>query len=80
MKKKEKLRPEKGDELTVFYHNFFCIFAQMKLLGSERRIQNAKLVLYKSIKYPAVVAWFIKASVFHSVKSAPSANGGSNPV
>ena len=25
---------------------------------------------------PAVVAWFAKASVFHSVNSAPSANGG----
>ena len=31
-------------------------------------------------KYPAVVAWFAKASVFHSVNSAPCANGGSNPV
>ena len=29
---------------------------------------------------PAVVAWFVKASVFHSVNSAPSANGGSNPA
>ena len=27
---------------------------------------------------PAVVAWFVKASVFHSVNSAPSANGGSS--
>ena len=27
---------------------------------------------------PAVVAWFAKASVFHSVNSAPSANGGLN--
>ena len=25
-----------------------------------------------------MVAWFVKASVFHSVNSAPSANGGSN--
>ena len=25
-------------------------------------------------------AWFVKASVFHSVNSAPSANGGSNPA
>ena len=32
------------------------------------------------IIYPAVVAWFIKASVFHSVNYAPSANGGSNPA
>ena len=31
-------------------------------------------------KSPAVVAWFVKASVFHSVNSAPSANGGSNPI
>ena len=29
---------------------------------------------------PAVVAWFAKASVFHSVNSAPSANHGSNPI
>ena len=29
---------------------------------------------------PAVVAWLVKASVFHSVNSAPSANGGSNPA
>ena len=29
---------------------------------------------------PAVVAWFVKASVFHSVNYAPSANGGSNPA
>ena len=29
---------------------------------------------------PAMVAWFVKASVFHSVNSAPSANGGSNPA
>ena len=29
---------------------------------------------------PAVVAWMVKASVFHSVNSAPSAKGGSNPV
>ena len=27
-----------------------------------------------------MVAWFIKASYFHSVNSAPSANGGSNPA
>ena len=34
-----------------------------------------------NVKYsPAVVAWFVKASVFHSVNSAPSANGGSNPA
>ena len=26
----------------------------------------------------AVVAWFVKASVFHSGNSAPSANGGPN--
>ena len=25
---------------------------------------------------PAVVAWFAKASIFHSVNLAPSANGG----
>ena len=29
---------------------------------------------------PAVVAWFVKASVFHSINSAPFANGGSNPA
>ena len=29
---------------------------------------------------PAVVARFVKASVFYSVNSAPSANGGSNPA
>ena len=29
---------------------------------------------------PAAVAWFVKASVFHSVNSALSANGGSNPA
>ena len=29
---------------------------------------------------PAVVAWFANASVFHSVNSTPSANGGSNPT
>ena len=26
------------------------------------------------------MAWFVKASVFHSVNSAPAANGGSNPA
>ena len=26
------------------------------------------------------MAWFVKASVFHSVNSAPSGNGGSNPA
>ena len=29
---------------------------------------------------PAVVAWFVRASVFHSVNYAPSANGGLNPA
>ena len=29
---------------------------------------------------PAMVAWFVKASVYHSVNSAPSANGASNPA
>ena len=29
---------------------------------------------------PAVVAWFVKASVFHSVNYAPSVNGGSHPA
>ena len=29
---------------------------------------------------PAVVAWFVKVSVFHSVNSAPSGNSGSNPA
>ena len=40
-------------------------------------------IISKQIKLfpgPAVVAWFIKASVFHSVNSAPSVNGGSNPA
>ena len=27
-----------------------------------------------------MVAWFVKASDFHSVNSAPSANGGLNPA
>ena len=27
-----------------------------------------------------MVAWFVKASVFHTVDSAPSAKGGSNPA
>ena len=27
-----------------------------------------------------MVAWFVKASVFHSVNSAPSTNSGSNPA
>ena len=27
-----------------------------------------------------MVAWFVKASVFNSLNSAPSANGGSNPA
>ena len=31
-------------------------------------------------EYPAVVAWFAKASVFHSVNSAFSASGGLNPA
>ena len=35
---------------------------------------------YKIFYRPAVVAWFAKASVFQSVNSAPSANGGSNPI
>ena len=29
---------------------------------------------------PAVVDWFVKASFFLSVNSAPCANGGSNPA
>ena len=29
---------------------------------------------------PAVVAWFVKGSVFYLVNSAPSANGESNPA
>ena len=41
---------------------------------------NFFLVKYKAERDPAVVAWFVKASVFHSVNSAPSANGGSNPA
>ena len=32
------------------------------------------------ITSPAVVAWFVKASVFNSVNSAPSANGVLNPA
>ena len=36
--------------------------------------------LNKSFYCPAVVAWFVKASVFHSVNSTPTANGGSNPA
>ena len=38
------------------------------------------LIVDKVRQCPAVVAWFAKASVFHSVNSAPSANGGSNPT
>ena len=40
-------------------------------------------VKYQPSKYllcQAVVAWFVGASVFHSVNSAHMANGGSNPA
>ena len=30
--------------------------------------------------YPAVVAWFAKASISHSIDSDLSVNGGSNPA
>ena len=41
---------------------------------------HAFLQKNKGIVSPAVVAWFVGASVFHSVNSASSANGGSNPA
>ena len=34
--------------------------------------------LHNDMLSSAMVAWFVKASVFQSVNSAPSANGGSN--
>ena len=43
---------------------------------------KTKIYLFKqnNVNCQAVVAWFVKASVFHSVNSAPSASGGSNPA
>ena len=49
----------------------------------NRKIADRQLLVKcyynKWLSRPAAVAWFVKASVFHSVNSAPSANGGSNP-
>ena len=48
-------------------------------LTSEASREVANLTERNNDIYsPAVVAWFIKASVFQSVNSAPSANGGYN--
>ena len=51
------------------------------------RDSNTKSLIAHSFEYrisrldnPAVVAWFAKASIFHSVNSAPSASSGSNPA
>ena len=42
------------------------------------RLKNLYNILSKLL--PAVVAWFVRVSVFHSVNSAPSANSASNPA
>ena len=48
--------------------------AVMKALAGTILYQN------KFCQDPAVVAWLAKASLFHSVNSAFSANGGLNPA
>ena len=42
-------------------------------------VKNFRISLIAQ-RSPAGVAWFVKASIFHSVNSAPSANGRLNPA
>ena len=59
------------DSLTCLNNcpNFKCFFDKMAVICPD----------FKWFLNPAVVARFVKASFFHSVNSAPSAKGGSNP-
>ena len=71
---------------TLFYCSFsvYCHFREIKIIFKKRRTEVLnepdKSIMDKSNTCPAAVAWFVKASVFHSVNAAPSANGGSNPA
>ena len=48
--------------------------------GKDSELVSHFILNITSRGCPAVVAWFVEASVFHLVNSAPSANGGSNPA
>ena len=60
----------------------FFLFSSQKRRNFFKNVQKKrqKLLPNTSFKCSAVVVWFVKASVFHSVNSAPSRNGGSNPT
>ena len=68
----------------IVHFQFIVIFVKHKVIFKKRRTEALnepdKSIMDKSNTCPAAVAWFVKASVFHSVNAAPSANGGSNPA
>ena len=70
--------------ISILTLTYFCVFQIgykcLRSLNVRYLSTIGKWCPFKSKFRPAVVAWFVKASVFHSVNSAPSVNGGSNPA
>ena len=59
--------------------NYTVFGAPVSKVKSEFAFKIFMLFL-SHLTSPAAVAWFVKAPVYHSVNSAPSANGESNPA